>query len=177
MLIKDHTEKLKDINFAKFLPTLKPSLTFYLNPNPNTKENPSPSQETEEQVGINCNNDSRIVVIPIHPRLAKELSTLLPIEGLTLITGTRGRPIRGDVLTNSIRKEAKRLGIINPPPLHGLRKNAVMRLYEVGCSVEEIHAITGQSHQMIHHYGQAYNRDRLVDSVVVKIERDWTEKQ
>ena len=89
------------------------------------------------------------VFIPIHPRLAEELSTPLPIEGLTLITGTRGRPIRGDVLTNSIRKEAKRLGITDPPPLHGLRMNAVMRLFEIGCSVEEFHAITGQSHQMI----------------------------
>lgn len=132
---------------------------------------------SKERTGDTIRKTGAEVVIPIHPRLAEELSTPLPIEGLTLITGTRGRPIRGDVLTYSIRKEAKRLGITNPPPLHGLRKNAVMRLYEVGCSVEEIHAITGQSHQMIHHYGQAYNRDRLVDSVVVKIERDWTEKQ
>jgi len=71
------------------------------------------------------------VVIPIHPRLAEELSTPLPIEGLTLITGTHGRPIRGDVFTNSIRKEAKGLVIANPPPLHGLRKNAVTRLLEI----------------------------------------------
>lgn len=132
---------------------------------------------SKDRTGDTIRKTGAEVVIPIHPRLAEELSTPLPIEGLTLITGTHGRPIRGDVLTNPIRKEAKRLGITTTPSLHGLRKNAAMRLFEIGCSVEEIHAIAGQSHQMIHLFSQAYNRDHLVDSLVVKIECDRTEKQ
>jgi integrase len=112
------------------------------------------------------------VVIPIHPALASELERPLPVEGLTLSVGTRGRPIRGDVLSHSIAKEARRLGIENPPPTHGLRKNAVAALVEAGLTVEEIHAITGQSAAMIRHYAQDFERDRLVDRAVVKLSFD-----
>ncbi|MDH3664127.1 MAG: tyrosine-type recombinase/integrase [Alphaproteobacteria bacterium] len=110
------------------------------------------------------------VVIPVSSALAVELDRPLQIDGLTLIVGTRGRPIRGDVLSHSIGKEAKRLGIEKPSPLHGLRKNAVMYLIEAGLSVEEVRAITGQSRQMIEHYGQAYNHEKVVDAAVRKLD-------
>ncbi|MGI9420020.1 MAG: tyrosine-type recombinase/integrase [Geminicoccaceae bacterium] len=103
------------------------------------------------------------VVIPITNALAKELETPLPIEGLTLIVGTRGRPIRGDVLYHSIKKEAARLGIEDMKPLHGLRKNAVMTFLEHGLDYQMIRAITGQSDEMIRYYGQNYDRHRVVD--------------
>jgi hypothetical protein len=110
------------------------------------------------------------VVIPITPALAAKLDLSLEIEGLTLIVGRRGGPIRGDALSHSIEKKAKRLGIKKPSPLHALRKNAVMHLIEAGLSVEEIRAITGQSRQMIEHYGQAYNREKVVDAAVRKLD-------
>lgn len=124
---------------------------------------------TMETTGQATRKTGAEVVIPIVPALAEELARPLPIEGLTLITGTRGRQIRGDVLYHSIMKEAKGLGIEKPPPLHGLRKNAVMRLIEAGLEYREIHAITGQSIRMIEHYGREYDRHRAVDSAVVKL--------
>lgn len=110
------------------------------------------------------------VVIPVLDRLAEELDRQLPIPNVKLlVTGTRGRKIRGDVLTHSIAKEAKRIGIANPAPFHGLRKNAVMRFIEAGLDDKQIHAITGQSSEMIEHYGQEYDRHRLVDQAVIKL--------
>ncbi|MGI9505355.1 MAG: tyrosine-type recombinase/integrase, partial [Geminicoccaceae bacterium] len=100
---------------------------------------------TKERTGTVVRKTGAQVIIPIHPRLREELARPMPITSVDqlLVTGTRGRPIRGDVLTHSISKEAKRLGIKNPPPVHGLRKNAVMRLIEVGLSKELIKNITG----------------------------------
>lgn len=126
---------------------------------------------TKETTGETTRKTGAEVVIPITDALSEELSRSLSIEGLTLIVGTRGRPIRGDVLSHSIKKEAKRLGIEKPSPLHGLRKNAVMSLIEHGLDVQEIHAITGQSEPMIRHYGQEYDRHRLVDQAIVKLAR------
>ena len=41
---------------------------------------------------------------------------------------------------------------------HGLRKSATVALLECGCTDEEVHSITGQSREMIVHYGQQVKR-------------------
>ena len=87
------------------------------------------------------------VVVPLHSRLIAELEHRLA-DSTSLINGERGRPIRVEsTLSHAIRDEGKRLGTDDPPPLHGLGKNAVMALVEAGCKPREIQAITGQSLQ------------------------------
>lgn len=129
---------------------------------------------TKEETGETTRKTGAEVIIPIHPRLKAELAEPMPISSVVrlLITGTRGRKIRGDVLTNSIRKEGKRLGLDNPPPLHGLRKNAVRRLVELGINPEDIQAITGQSIDMIKHYSQGYDRQLAAEraAAIIQIE-------
>ncbi|MGI9492862.1 MAG: hypothetical protein ACR2QF_10730, partial [Geminicoccaceae bacterium] len=131
---------------------------------------------TIEDTGSATKKTGAEVFIPITDELAKELATPLPIEGLTLIVGSRGRPIRGDVLYHSIKKEAKRLGITDMRPLHGLRKNAVMTFLEHGLEKTHIRAITGQSDEMIQHYGQNYNRHRVVDQAEVIMMKNKPQK-
>lgn len=53
---------------------------------------------------------------------------------------------------------------------HGLRKNAVNKLLEVGCTTHEVAAITGQSLQMIEHYSKAVNQVKLAISAMRKWE-------
>jgi hypothetical protein len=44
---------------------------------------------------------------------------------------------------------------------HGLRKSAVVTLIESGCTPTQTAAITGQSLQMVEHYGRRVDRTRL----------------
>jgi hypothetical protein len=53
-------------------------------------------------------------------------------------------------------KRAARRGYKVVP--HGLRKNAVNTLLEVGCTVAEVSSITGQSLQMVEHYAKQINK-------------------
>ncbi|MGI9490012.1 MAG: hypothetical protein ACR2RF_29805 [Geminicoccaceae bacterium] len=45
-----------------------------------------------------------------------------------------------------------------------------MNLLEHGCTEEMANAITGQSKEMIRHYGQDFNRHRLAKAAVLKLE-------
>ena len=122
-----------------------------------------------EFIEFTTSKTGREVCIPLHGDLAEELVKPLPVESLYLIAGERGQQLCPDWISHGIRKECKRLGMEDPPPVHGLRKNAVARLKEVGCTDDEIHAITGQSKEMIAHYGKKFDRRRLASAAVVKI--------
>ncbi len=111
------------------------------------------------------------VVVPLHSRLIAELEHRLA-DSMFLINGERGRPILVEsTLSHAVRDECKRLGMDDPPPLHGLRKNAVMALVEAGCEPREIQAITGQSLQTIEHYATKYKRERLAQAAILKLEK------
>jgi integrase len=53
---------------------------------------------------------------------------------------------------------------------HGLRKNAVNKLLESGCTTKEVEAITGQSLQIIEHYAKRANQPKLAASAMQKME-------
>lgn len=111
------------------------------------------------------------VVIHLHRELVAELRMPMEIESIYLIAGLKGGQMLPTSVNHGINKEFKRLGIDQPPPIHGLRKNAVMRLFEADCSIEEIHAVTGQSRAMIEHYGKQYERERAAKAAILKLER------
>lgn len=113
------------------------------------------------------------VVIPLHRELIAELARPMDVESVEfLIVSLKGHPIKLPTSINhGIVREFKRLGIDNPPPVHGLRKNAVMRLLEAGCELEDVQAVTGQSHKMIKHYGKQYDRERRAKAAILKLER------
>lgn len=109
------------------------------------------------------------VVIPILEALEAELAEPLAVESLHLMPNERGQQWYPSSVSHMVAKEARRLGIEQPAPLHGLRKNAVRRLLEAGCSAKEINAITGQSEAMIRHYGRGFSREKLAEAVVIKL--------
>lgn len=107
------------------------------------------------------------VCIPISDELAKELAR--PKRGLYLLMSKTGRPYsKRTIFSTDIRTHLRKLGIDDVPPVHGLRKNAVQRLVEDGNDYNIIAAITGQSDDMIAHYGQAYKRKKLASQAVIK---------
>ena len=49
-------------------------------------------------------------------------------------------------------------------------KNAVNALLEVGCTIAEVSAITGQTHQVVEHYAAKVNRRKLGKAAILKFE-------
>jgi hypothetical protein len=56
---------------------------------------------------------------------------------------------------------------------HGLRKNAVNMLLEVGCSEALVSAIVGMSQAMVHHYSLKVSKFRLARSAMKLLEDGW----
>jgi hypothetical protein len=56
---------------------------------------------------------------------------------------------------------------------HGLRKNAVIMLLEVGCTEDEVGAIVGMSPAMVRHYAKEVRRHHLAINAMKKLETGW----
>jgi len=56
---------------------------------------------------------------------------------------------------------------------HGLRKNAVNMLLEVGCTEDQVSAIVGMSPQMVRHYAKEVSKFRLARDAMKLLEKGW----
>ena len=110
------------------------------------------------------------VEIPIHSDLREELDRKLPSASLMLVPTARGTKMERGSLSHGIRSECLRLGIDPNPPLHGLRRNAIIRLLEAGCTREEVMSITDQSEAMVKHYAGRRHKRKLAESAILKLE-------
>ncbi|MHC2842860.1 integrase [Bradyrhizobium diazoefficiens] len=60
---------------------------------------------------------------------------------------------------------------------HGLRKNAVCMLLEVGCTTQMVSAIVGMSEQMVNHYAKEVSKFRLARGAIKLLEDGWSEQR
>ena len=81
------------------------------------------------------------LTVPLHPALKAMLATL-PRTNLTFIVTERGAPFTAQGLGSFFKKQCRLAGLPHCS-IHGLRKAAVTRLVNAGCSNEQIKAITG----------------------------------
>ncbi len=95
--------------------------------------------------------------IPLHSTLRAILAEA-PRSGIPILL-RNGEPWKPELLRRYLQKWAVGFGV--KVVAHGLRKSAVNALLEAGCSVAETAAISGQSFQMVEHYGKKRNRKRL----------------
>ncbi len=58
---------------------------------------------------------------------------------------------------------------------HGLRKNAVINLLEVGCTENQVGAICNMSPQMVQHYGREVALRSLARDAMKLMEQRWSE--
>lgn len=105
--------------------------------------------------------------VRLHSALARELERT-PKRGLSIVTNQDG----GQMTPQVVRKELKALGDSLGLKLvpHGLRKNAVISLLEVSCTVAEVAAITGQTYNVVEEYARDVNQPRLGDAAILKFE-------
>ncbi|MEA1071306.1 site-specific integrase [Sphingomonas sp. LY160] len=86
---------------------------------------------------------------------------------MALLVNSNGQPWTANGLRQKLQLWAKERGHHVVP--HGLRKNAVIALFEAGCTAAEVSGITDQSIGMLEHYAKARNKLALGQSAVVKL--------
>jgi integrase len=123
------------------------------------------------------------ISVPVHPELKRLLDAmaaqrraaekagnvvaLRPEEDLIFRTRT-GKPWTVAWLE---RETAALFGTLDARGFtpHGLAKNAIVRLFEAGCSEREIQEFTGKSPEMTRHYGKQADQKRLADSALKRL--------
>lgn len=119
------------------------------------------------EISIVQEKTGKQVWIPLHSDLRSELAKA-PKRGLTILADDVGRPISVERLRRALQEFTSALGVKTVP--HGLRKNAVNALLEVGCSVAEVAAITGQTYAVVEHYAKRINTRKLAGAAIIKLE-------
>jgi integrase len=109
------------------------------------------------------------VAVPVHRDLAPILGAI-PKRSVFILTNSHGTPWTKDGFRTSWGKMATKLALPDGLVFHGLRKSAVVMLLEAGCTDAEVSAITGQSRQMVEHYGRQVNQKKLAASAILKWE-------
>ncbi len=114
------------------------------------------------------------LAIPIHIELQSVLD-IIPKRSTRIFTSLTGRVWSYDNWRHQWDKNRKRLEAVGYVP-HGLRKNAVIRLRQAGCSIEQTGAITGQSDEMVKYYSRHMEQEKLAEVGMQKYEA-WSQNQ
>jgi integrase len=95
-----------------------------------------------------------------------------PVGHVTLLTTTTGRTYAGDDFSRQFRAWCDEAGLPQRCVFHGLRKAALTRLAQAGCTPHEIMAISGHnSLEMVEHYTRKVEQARLAQDAMAKRER------
>lgn len=107
--------------------------------------------------------------IPVHPRLAASLAAAAPSGHLTFLATAFGKPFTSAGFGNWFREACNAAGLPKCSA-HGLRKAALRRLAEAGCSANQIQAISGhQSLAEVQRYVRAADQARLAKAAMAAI--------
>lgn len=116
-------------------------------------------KRTDVTIEVKAQKTGGTVWIPIHTDYRHWIAKSPVTDSTHLHLGVRGLPYQ---TTDGFRSEWQRT--MNTEPFqrfrderlvfHGLRKNAVINLLEVGCTENQVGAIVNMSEQMVRHYGQ-----------------------
>lgn len=116
-------------------------------------------RKTDTTIEVRAQKTGSTVWVPIHSQYRAWIAKAPASNSTQLHVGVKGLPYQ---TTDGFRSEWQRL--MNSDPFkrfraerlvfHGLRKNAVINLLEVGCTEGQVGAIANMSEQMVRHYGQ-----------------------
>ncbi len=125
------------------------------------------SDVQDGMIRVKQNKTGAELFIPIHPKLLPALDEAKrESNGLSILQRNDGRPYRlNGFKTIWHEDKARPQGYV----FHGLRKNATVALFEAGCTVQEVQAITGHATMaMVQHYGKGASQKRLARSAMEK---------
>lgn len=124
-------------------------------------------------IAVQQEKTEKRLVIPLHRDL-RPLVAGIPRRAVTILTSTEGGPWTKSGFKATWNKHKPAVLRDRGLVFHGLRKSAVVTLLEAGCSDAEVASITGQSREMVEHYGKQVNQGRLAAAAVLKWERHRT---
>jgi integrase len=108
------------------------------------------------------------LAIPVHPELQAAINATA-IGHLTLLTTQTGKSYSADPFSHQFRKWCDEAGLPPECSFHGLRKTALTRLAEAGCTPHEIMAVSGHnSLEMVEHYTRKVGRAGLAREAMAK---------
>jgi integrase len=109
------------------------------------------------------------LAIPVHPELQAVLDATLADGHLTLLTTQTGKGYGGDAFSRRFREWCDEAGLPPECSFHGLRKLALTRLADSGCTPHEIMAVSGHSSlEMVEHYTRKFDQARLAREAMAK---------
>lgn len=128
--------------------------------------------DDEMWLGFSQSKTGGSVEIPVLPPLARSIS-MTPRSALrkghadTFLRTSFGKPYTADGLGNAFRAWCDKAGMPANCGLHGLRKAAAARLAELGCTTEQIKAVTGHAtDKEVSRYTQGARRRVMAESAM-----------
>lgn len=120
---------------------------------------------TGDLIAVRQEKTDTPLLIPLHPELMAALYAL-PRTNMTFLMTERGAPFTSAGFGNWFRDRCDEAGLSHCSP-HGLRKAAATRLANLGCSNEQIKAITGhRSDASLAPYTRAADQQRLARQAI-----------
>ncbi len=127
---------------------------------------------TNGAIAVEQEKTGVVLSVPISSELDAALRAG-PANGLNLIGGPTGRPIKAQALSTMVKRAAAAAGL--PPRCvpHGLRKAQMRRLAEAGTPTKEIAAVSGhKTLREVERYTAAADQAHLARSAIGRLNRE-----
>ena len=118
-------------------------------------------------ISVRQQKTKTMLEIEMHPALAAELARAVRSDRhIFILSNLRGDRLTGEVFWKWCRRHSAKFRLRLGP--HGLRKNATNELFDAGCSVAQVAAVTGhKSLRMLEHYGKGRSQKNLAKGAVL----------
>lgn len=134
----------------------------------------------ENTIAVRAQKTGNTVWIPIHFAYWKWIDRVPTSDSVMLHAGARATSYKSPdgfrtEWQKLMAKDAYKPFRENRIVFHGLRKNAVINLLEVGCTENQVGAICNMSAQMVQHYGREVALRSLAKDAMKLMEARWSE--
>lgn len=134
----------------------------------------------ENTIAVRAQKTGNTVWIPIHFAYRKWIDRVPTSDSVMLHAGARATSYKSPdgfrtEWQKLMAKDAFKPFRENRIVFHGLRKNAVIILLEVGCTENQVGAICNMSAQMVQHYGREVALRSLAKDAMKLMEARWSE--
>lgn len=137
-------------------------------------------RDAEASIEVRAQKTNSTVWVPIHSAYRPWIDKAPKGDAVQMHLGVKGMPYE---TTDGFRADWQRL--MNTEPFkrfreerlvfHGIRKNAVINLLEVGCTETQVGSICNMSEEMVRHYGREVRVKILARDGMKLLESRWAE--
>jgi hypothetical protein len=137
-------------------------------------------RDADTTIEVRAQKTGTTVWVPIHSAYRPWIDKASKGSAIQLHLGVKGMPYE---TTDGFRADWQRLMKTEPFKrfreerlvFHGIRKNAVINLLEVGCTETQVGAIANMSEEMVRHYGREVRTRALARDGMRLLEQRWGE--